>query len=146
MIEYTVCRFQRWHAAVIMAEGEPAGGVYVPGEQTMRFLEQSPNSVTLMVDGLPVVCGGTIELWPGRSQAWTFVSNVAGPHLLMATKTAQKMLRAVPGRVEMTVVKDFVNGHRWARMLGFEVETPLLRAYGPRGEDHVGYTLHNVGV
>ena len=39
----------------------------------------------------------------------------------------------------MTVLKDFKQGHRWAKILGFELETPTLRAYGPAGEDHAGY-------
>ena len=57
----------------------------------------------------------------------------------------QRALGRVKGRVEFTVRADFEKGHRWAKMLGFTVESPLLRAYGPLGEDHVGYVRFNEG-
>ena len=44
---------------------------------------------------------------------------------------------------ESTVRRDFALGQRWARMLGFEIETPVLRQFGPEGEDHVGYVKFN---
>jgi hypothetical protein len=43
----------------------------------------------------------------------------------------------------MTVRKDFVQGHRWAQMLGFEMETPEMKAYDPQGATHVGYVRFN---
>lgn len=64
--------------------------------------------------------------------------------------------RAKVPRLETTIREDFVNGHRWARMLGFrEAPAPgargsLLRAYGPDGSDHRFYvrpyvpSRHNV--
>jgi hypothetical protein len=37
----------------------------------------------------------------------------------------------------------FKDGKRWAEALGFSVETPVLRQYGPDGADHVGYLRIN---
>ncbi len=50
---------------------------------------------------------------------------------------------SVKGRMEFTVRKDFAAGHVFARLLGFEVETPCMKSYGPFGEDHVGYIRMN---
>jgi hypothetical protein len=32
---------------------------------------------------------------------------------------------------------------KWAKMLGFRVETPLLTMFGPEGESHVSYVRIN---
>jgi hypothetical protein len=45
----------------------------------------------------------------------------------------------------MQVRADFEMGNRWAKMLGFEVETPLMKNYWPGGIDAVGYVKHNRG-
>jgi hypothetical protein len=45
--------------------------------------------------------------------------------------------------VELTVLKHFAAGHRWAKMLGFEIEAPLMRGYNPDGTDSVGYARYN---
>jgi hypothetical protein len=53
------------------------------------------------------------------------------------------MLAMVKGRLELTVRFDFDEGHRWAKMLGFKVETPVMPFYGPEGEPHSMYVRIN---
>jgi hypothetical protein len=108
-------------------------------------MESCPNLKTLTVDGAPVAAGGTIELWPGRHLAWAMLPSFSGPHMLTVTRTAQQLIRAPRGRVEMVVLRSFELGHRWAKMLGFEVETPVLRQYAPDGSDFTGYVRFNGG-
>lgn len=124
---------------------KPAEGA-VPGYDvdTLLTLEKQ-NSWTAVVDGVPVACGGTMEHWPGRHQAWMYLGEKTGPYMVFITKAVLKGLCSIRGRIEFTVRADFATGHRWAKMLGFEVETPLMRAYGPQGEDHVGYVRFNKG-
>ena len=98
-----------------------------------------PTSWTAMVDGDPVAIGGTWEVWPGRHIAWAAMNAAVRPHMGYVTAAARRVLDAAEGRVEMTVRKDFEQGHRWARLLGFQVETPELLHYGRKGETHVGY-------
>jgi hypothetical protein len=136
---YRVVRFKRWHLDWLIDAGDAEGGRFPHQDAaTLRFME-AQNSWTLMVDGTPVMCGGTMQQWPGRHIAWAYLNKLAGRHMRFITKGARRILDGVRGRVEITVREDFMGGHRWARMLGFEEETPLMRGYGPDGEDHVGY-------
>lgn len=141
--KYVVTPFRAWHLKWLMARGNPAEGVgAVPPENALRDVEKQ-NSWTGVWSGDPIAAGGTMMQWPGRHTAWMFLPVDSGPHMLWITREVARNLRNVVGRVEMTVRKDFEAGHRWAKMLGFDVETPLLRAYGPQGEDHVGYVRFN---
>lgn len=59
--------------------------------------------------------------------------------MLRALRAMDANLAKIRGRIEMTVRADFTKGQRWAQLLGFSVETPVLKNYGPLGEDHTGY-------
>ena len=129
--------FQRWHVGWLQEDG-----MFRFDFGTLQTLEQQ-NSWTAVVDGDPIACGGTIQQWPGRHIAWMYLNSKTGPHMRFLTAEVLKGLRQVQGRIELTVRQDFAAGHRWARILGFVVETPLLRGYGPEGENHVGYVRFN---
>lgn len=133
-------KFEPWHlAAIVEAEpGELPDNLKDP--QINEYLASLDNSWSLLrADGAALWCGGTIPQWPGRHLGWSYVSQHAGPYMTRVTRKAIAVLNQATGRTEITVKADFAEGHRWAKLLGFEVETPLLRAYGPDGEDHVGY-------
>lgn len=136
-----VVPFKRWHYGWLVA-GAAEGGQFEVSLPALAQLE-GENSWTGIVDGRVLVCAGTIEQWPGRHQAWAYVARGTLPHMAWITDEVKKAVERVKGRIEFTVRKDFAPGHRWARLLGFEVEAPLLRAYGPEGEDHVGYVRIN---
>lgn len=142
MVDRAVVPFKRWHMAWLLDDGEAVGGQSGLDLDTLMGLEQQ-NSWTAIVDGAPVACGGTMLQWPGRSTAWMYLNSKTGRHMLWLTQETAKRLQEVPGRIEITVRRDFDAGHRWARMLGFEVETEVLKAYGPEGEDHTGYVRVN---
>ena len=131
--------FRRWHVEWLLSGEKSPYDI-----ETLMQMEKQ-NSWTAVGDGKPVACGGTVLQWPGRSLAWTCMGPESGRHMRWLTREASRVLGAVRGRVEATVRRDFDLGHRWARMLGFAVETPVLEAYGPQGEDHVGYVRMNRG-
>lgn len=132
------------HHYLWLREGNPTadGGMFVPTVETLAQIE-GQNSWTGVIDGEPVACAGTIFQWPGRHTAWAYMGRNTGPHMRWITKAVLNNLAVVKGRIELTVRADFPMGQRWARMLGFEVETPLMRAFGPLGEDHVGFVRMN---
>lgn len=136
--------FRRWHLDWIKSGGEAVGGEGGLTPEVLAALERQ-NSWTAVVDDAAIACGGTMLQWPGRHIAWVYLNAQAGPHMGFITKAVLKQLEQIEGRVELTVRKDFEKGHRWARMLGFKVETPTLEAFGPLGEDHVGYVRFNKG-
>jgi hypothetical protein len=132
--------FKRWHIKWLLEEG-------VPGfDATTAQALETADSWTVVVDGNPVACGGTLEQWPGRHVAWMYLNSKTGPHMLKITRAVNLALSKVKGRIELTVVEDFAAGHRWAKMLGFSVENApgVLKHFGPSGENHVAYVRFNL--
>ena len=137
---YQVVPFERWHLDVLLDDGqaEPMIGPNLD-PMALSYLE-GQNSWTLVVDGKPALCGGTMEQWTGRSIGWAYLNSTTGKYMLFVTRGAKEILRkAGPGRIEITARADFPAGQRWARMLGFKIETPVLKRFGPEGEDHIGF-------
>lgn len=92
---------------------------------------------TAMLDGHPIACAGVVEVWRGRAYAWALLSDEAGPHMLRLTREIRSRLERLPfRRVEMAVDAGFPEAARWARVLGFWLETPNpMRGYLPNGRD-----------
>ena len=139
---YAMVPFRRWHLDWL-GDTMADGNTYRLDLETARMLEKMGTCWTGVVDGDPIACGGIIPVWPGRSQAWILLNEKTGPHMFWITKRVAEALERTKGRIELTVRADFELGHRWARMLGFSVETPRMEAYGPQGEAHVGYVRFN---
>lgn len=137
-----VVPFRPWHYAWLV--GNPSDGpVSVKISELMLTQMAVENSWTGVVDGSPIACAGTVRQWPGRHTAWAYLSPETGKHMRWVTKETLIVLAAIKGRIELTVRCDFELGHRWAKMLGFEVETPVMKGFGPFGEDHTGYVRWN---
>ena len=142
-VDRRVVPFRRWHYAWL-ADGFRAaeGGDFRLSPGALASLE-GENSWTGLIEGEVMVCAGTIAQWPGRHTAWAYVARGTLRHMPWITAETKKALDAVKGRIEFTVRADFPAGLRWAKTLGFEVETPLLKNYGPEGESHVGFVRFN---
>jgi hypothetical protein len=92
--------------------------------------------------GRIVCCAGVVNLWEGRASAWALLSADAGRCMTALHRAVVEFLDGCGiERVEAYVVPDFMPGHRWARMLGFEFEG-TLRAF-QRGQDMVMYARVN---
>ena len=141
MARYAVEPFEYWHMKALecLAPGDAAGFVFSELTAAQCRYLQTQNSWTLLADTEPVACGGTMEMWPGRHQVWVYTTPTAGRCMVRISRLAKLIIEPIVGRIESTVRADFKQGHRWAKMMGFEVEAPLMRGYSPRGEDHVGY-------
>jgi hypothetical protein len=136
----SVVPFRSWHYRWLADQGPAVDqiGDLVTNRAVLEQLE-SENTWTAAVDGTPIAVAGTMQLWSGRHMAWAHMTPATGPHMLWITQATLRNLERVSGRVELTVRSDFDAGHRWAKMLGFRVETPRMESYGPTGVDHVGY-------
>lgn len=142
-----VVPFKAWHFGAITRASPVSDGSKVGwlSPTQLEYMERG-NSRTGFVDGEAIGCAGLVEQWPGRYVAWTYLRLDAGKHMRWVTREVCKGLNSQIGRLEMTVRADFPQGQRWAEMLGFHVEAPLLKEYGPEGEDHVGYVRFNRGT
>lgn len=103
---------------------------------------------TALLDGRPICSAGVVEVWAGRAYAWALLASDAGPHLLALTREIRCHLARLPfRRVEMAVDAGFDAGARWARLLGFTLETPApMRGYLPGGRDAWLYARISDGV
>jgi RimJ/RimL family protein N-acetyltransferase len=83
---------------------------------------------------------GLHPIWDNRALAWAIISRDAGAHFVQIHKQTLSFLNNSPfRRIEATVDVGFDQGHRWIKMLGFELEG-YLRAYRPDGEDQILYS------
>ena len=97
------------------------------GEANQAWTFEENNEILAIV--------GLEPQWEGRAVAWTFISQHAGKHFPMIHKVITAIMdNSGFKRIETTVDVGFKQGHRWMKMMGFEVEG-LMRAYRPDGGD-----------
>lgn len=141
-MRHKVVPFQPWHLKWVV-EGGSTEGIGLFNDAALDLIP-TDNAKTVVVDDAVMACLGTIQFWQGRHEAWASISTKSGPFMRAVTSAARDIIRAVPGRVECTVRTDFMQGNRWVKLLGFEIENPpgVLKGYGPYGEDHHAYAFH----
>lgn len=98
-------------------------------------LEDAP-SYTALVGGQPIAAAGIISQWQGRAIAWAFLSSMGANYFVGVHRAVKSFLDGCyVHRIEMSVDCDFPEAHRWAKMLGFEMEAERMKAYSPDGRD-----------
>ncbi len=102
----------------------------------LQVAEQSPYSFTVLENGVPIACLGLQEYWPGRAECWALMANRTGKHMIVIHRAVKKFLETCPvTRIEAAVESDFEAGHRWAELLGFQLEALCLKKYFINGKD-----------
>ena len=83
-----------------------------------------------------VAAGGVFPQWGRHGIAWMLASEAIGPELLRLTRFGRALYQASPyDRITCDVLCDFTDGHRWAKLLGFELECERMVKYDPMGRD-----------
>lgn len=91
-------------------------------------------------DGVVVACGGVAPLFGDTGNAWAMLARDLGHSLSRIHRVASRLLDAYPAqRIEAHVDCDFEEGHRWVRLLGFDLEAPRMRKFTPHGRDAALY-------
>lgn len=110
---------------------------------TAESLEKS-DAFTLLVNGVPSVCGGVLRYWEGRGQIWcvfnedfrhNFVPVFRGIKVYLSEQL--KTYR----RIEASIPIDFPKGRRRIEMLGFKLECELAEKFLPDGRSCSLYAL-----
>ena len=103
-------------------------------------LAQSPWRYTGIVDNRAVACGGVQIIRENTGLAWMCFAKGSGKYMKEITNATREALDACPlPRIETLVKTSFKAGHRWMKRLGFELEAPAMRKYGPNGETYSLY-------
>lgn len=119
----------------------PEDGSFIRREDAAR-IETLPHSFSCVnAYGRVMACAGVIEIWKDRVEAWAIFHPEAGPYLVAITRLVREFLHNYPAkRIEITVEQNFSRGHRWAAVLGFKLEAPVLAQYR-EGQDYALYSL-----
>lgn len=90
-----------------------------------------------------VGAAGCVPIYAHRAVAWALLSKDAGPHMLAIAKKVRFVMAALPyRRIEIAVHDSFEQGHRFAKLIGMQLETPVpLKAHGANGEDEMLYAM-----
>jgi hypothetical protein len=98
--------------------------------------QRGPAFAVLAADGRMVAAGGLSENHPHYATAWAMLGDDAGEAMTAITRAVRRVLAAgAYARVDTTVRSDFVQGQRWARMLGF-ARVGTMHKWGADGSDH----------
>jgi hypothetical protein len=130
-----VVPFRAWHMMAMQLQDSQQWYTSYLTEEYARFFEMT-NSFSALVDGVPVFCGGAVELFKERALLWSFVGRHAGEHFIAIHRGVAKFIEGLPyKRLEADCDADFKQGHRWLKSLGFVLEAPRMRAYRMDGGD-----------
>ncbi len=125
---------------LILQEAQQYFGQEIQREGYAQMLMQGP-CFTALHDGEVIGCGGCVEIWENRAQAWMLIGQVAGRNMMGIHRAVNGFLLAAPWkRIEASVDVGFEPGQRWLELLGFYNETPQpMKAYRPNGGDSYLY-------
>lgn len=100
---------------------------------------------TAISNGQIIACAGVFPLTDWMGRAWAIVGQDIGRDLLATSREIKNFLSNTDyARIDTPVRRDFINGHRWCRLLGFTNETPKtgMRCYGFEGETYDLYAFY----
>ena len=90
-------------------------------------------------EGVVLAVAGVEPQWENRAIAFALIAESAGQFFPTIHKAVRDFLIRTPfRRIEAAVDVGFKEGHRWIKMLGFELEG-YMKAYRPDGADMLLY-------
>jgi hypothetical protein len=135
-----VVPFKAEHLLGMQLQRSQSGSKPFITEEYARMLEGQFAFTALDDDGEVVAVGGLAELWEQRALAWSFIDSRAGKHFVALHKLVRDFLDMAPyRRIEAETSCGFGPGHRWLKMLGFQMEAERMRAFQVDGGDSALY-------
>ncbi len=105
----------------------------------------SASAYTFLYDGVPLVCGGVLLYWNGVGEIWLHGSADVAKHPAAVFRLALRLVKEWTQqfhlhRIQITVDEGFPASARFAKALGFTLESRMER-YGPNRETFLRYVL-----
>ena len=137
-----VVQFKREHYVNLQRSQITEDFVPFISEDHIVALEQQEYTRTFLNEHDEVIaCCGLIFYWPGRYEGWAMVRRDCKEYMVQLHRTIKDFLDEVDiKRIEATTKADCKVSRRWARLLGFKVESAKLKAYFPDGADGIMYS------
>lgn len=131
-----VIPYQRHHLSLLRLQAAQEAFAAEITDEYAASLEGPGSYTAVGDDGRVLIVAGITDVGCGRGIAWALVDREAGARWTEIHKAARKALdEAGFRRVEATVQVDFKAGHRWLKMLGFQMEAERMRAWMLDGQD-----------
>jgi len=129
--------FKRGHLSEMLNQKSNSDNVEFFKTVDFDVLEKL-SSITGMINGKPVVCGGIVPYWNGRGYLWTVFDENSKEYFVPIFRGIKSFLNDVApfyNRLEIAVPCNFEIGIRRAKMLGFITECERAIKFLPNGED-----------
>lgn len=135
-----VLRFKAEHVSLINQQSHDEQTLSGLNVESYRFAEKQEHSYTIAINGIVQACFGAIVLWKNRAEAWAIIDKNCGKHFVSIVRVMKRTIDLYGyNRTEAVVQSDFEQGHRLVKLLGFDLEAPLMRKYGVTGLDYSLY-------
>jgi hypothetical protein len=114
--------FRSEHLSMIKEQAAQTADIEI-SEMTPAQIAGAGDAITIIIDDEVMACIGRITMWKNRHLLWALMSANASKHMVKITKALKRMLtlQVGTGRYEMYVRADFIEGCRWAKILGFKL-------------------------
>lgn len=136
-----VVKFRKEHLEMMRHQEAQKGLEFLETTELFDMLEGE--DAYSIIDGEEVLCcAGVVKLNHGRGVAWAYLAEDIRNRMTTVTRIVKRYLGIADfHRIEMHVDCDFKEAHRWARMLGFEMECERMRAFTPDKRDCALYAM-----
>lgn len=133
--------FEREHLERMVVQQQQQGLEHLLTDDLYDVLVDG-QSYTVMDGDEVLICGGAMEISPGRAVAWAYLARQVGVRMSFITRAVRRFLGMLNyRRIEIDVDCDFEQAHRWAKMLGFTMECERRRSFSPDGRDCALYAM-----
>lgn len=137
----TVIPFKKEHIDRLILQEKQKGLEHLQTDDLFLSLEGTDSYS--MMDGEEVLCcAGVVAMTEGRAIAWAYLAEGLNHRMVFVTRVVKRFLKlSTFFRIEMHVDCDFDEAHRWAKMLGFEMECERMKAFTPDKRDCALYAM-----
>lgn len=124
--------FKKAHLDKMIVQEHQKGYVFLETSEMFDQLAGEDSFSAIDDDGTVWGCAGLVRITQTRGVAWAYLAQDMNARMITVTRAIKRYFEMSDLiRIEMQVDCEFPQGHRWAKMLGFEKECERMRAFTP---------------